>query len=331
MRYSVFLGAPPASDAPNGEAAYRWRTVTSADPSVIPDLGPANASGELFPVYPSSALDAASRRISAAYENIIFNDSHEDEETQILDEADLTRAHDRQQGSSADQTTFITWAATTQPDGPGGFVSRPPLHASVSRISSMQNLETQDFSTGSYSDTSSIARFPEFQFSPNALSALASARGKACLLLAVLEVDGPDEVTVRRGPDSGRTVSVLRLILGDESSTICKLTAWRDVAETWGGATQAPGIRRGDVVYFENVLIVTEAGGPAALTASPNLRSRAEICYRTMPRTSVPADVRLRPDLRLGASDAAVRRVAAVVAWFERMAGLGAPGGGGRT
>jgi hypothetical protein len=41
-----------------------------------------------------------------------------------------------------------------------------------------------------------------------------------------------------------------------------------------------------------------------------------------MPRASVPADIRLCPDLRLGASDAAVRRVAAVVAWFERMAGL---------
>ena len=43
-----------------------------------------------------------------------------------------------------------------------------------------------------------------------------------------------------------------------------------------------------------------------------------------MPRSSVPADVRLRPDLRLGANDAAVRRVATVVAWFERMTGLNA-------
>jgi len=58
------------------------------------------------------------------------------------------------------------------------------------------------------------------------------------------------------------------------------------------------------------------------ITASPNLHSRAEICYRTMPRTSVPADLQLRPDLRLGTSDAAVRRVAAVASWFERMAGL---------
>lgn len=116
-------------------------------------------------------------------------------------------------------------------------------------MQSRQNLETQ-FSY--YSDTSSIARFPEFQFSLGALSALASANGKVHMLLAVLEVDGPDDVTVRRGPDTGHVISVLRLILGDETSTICKLTAWREVAETWGGATQAVGVRRGDVVYFES-------------------------------------------------------------------------------
>jgi hypothetical protein len=220
------------------------------------------------------------------------------------------------------------------------------------------NLETQlsAITTTSYvySDTSSIGRFPNFQFSLGTLSELASAQGKTCLLLAVLEVEGPDEVTVRRGPDAGRVVSVLRLIVGDEASTIRKLTAWREVAEAWGGATQdAVGIRCGDVVYFESTSIVTissiariadlipidvlatlmedrgSGGRPptsetntAGITASLNLHSRAEICYRTMPRTSVPADMQLRPDLRLGASDAAVRRVAAVVSWFERMAGL---------
>ena len=33
-------------------------------------------------------------------------------------------------------------------------------------------------------------------------------------------------------------------------------------------------------------------------------------------------DQRLRPDLRLGASDATVRKVAEVVKWFEGVAGL---------
>ena len=221
------------------------------------------------------------------------------------------------------------------------------------------NLETQlsAITTTSYvySDSSSIARFPNFQFSLGTLSELASAQGKSRLLLAVLEVDGPDEVTVRRGPDAGRVVSVLRLIVGDETSTIRKLTAWREVAEAWGGATQdTVGMRCGDVVYFESTSLrihraycitndltpidvlampIEDRGGSSdraptsetntpGITASPNLHSRAEICYRTMPRTSVPADMQLRPDLRLGANDAAVRRVAAVVSWFERTAGL---------
>lgn len=80
-----------------------------------------------------------------------------------------------------------------------------------------------------------------------------------------------------------------------------------------------------DILVIDVLATPADGGGGAptpTITASPNLRSRAEICYRTMPRTSVPADMRLRPDLRLGASDAAVRRVAAVVAWIERMAGL---------
>jgi hypothetical protein len=56
------------------------------------------------------------------------------------------------------------------------------------------------------------------------------------------------------------------------------------------------------------------------LTASPYLHSTMTICYRTMPYTH--EDRRLRPDLRLGKSDVGVRKVGAVVEWFERMAGL---------
>ena len=59
---------------------------------------------------------------------------------------------------------------------------------------------------------------------------------------------------------------------------------------------------------------------PPNFTASPYMKSTAEICYRTMPQT--PRDGRLRPDLRLGDSDASVRKVAVLVAWFERLAGL---------
>ncbi|KAI0280486.1 hypothetical protein BGY98DRAFT_1106770 [Russula aff. rugulosa BPL654] len=317
MRYIVFLGAPSPSSTPNDdEISYQWRTIAS---TLDPD-----------------------RRISALTENVIFADedgdggeSESSGDTQMVEEHLITDGR-------GDQTTLITWAGSTQPeDSTNRLLLRTSMASGGQSPSLWQhnNLETQlsAITTTSYvySDTSSIGRFPNFQFSLGTLSELASAQGKTCLLLAVLEVEGPDEVTVRRGPDAGRVVSVLRLIVGDEASTIRKLTAWREVAEAWGGATQdAVGIRCGDVVYFENVLATlmedrgsggrppTSETNTAGITASLNLHSRAEICYRTMPRTSVPADMQLRPDLRLGASDAAVRRVAAVVSWFERMAGL---------
>lgn len=63
-----------------------------------------------------------------------------------------------------------------------------------------------------------------------------------------------------------------------------------------------------------------EPGASMALTASPYLKSKLDICYRTMPYAH--EDQRLRPDLRLGISDATVRKVAEVVKWFEGMAGL---------
>lgn len=56
------------------------------------------------------------------------------------------------------------------------------------------------------------------------------------------------------------------------------------------------------------------------ITASPNLKSRAQICYRTLPETY--EDRRLRPDLRLADSVPAVRRVGEVVGWMEQMAGI---------
>ena len=57
-----------------------------------------------------------------------------------------------------------------------------------------------------------------------------------------------------------------------------------------------------------------------SMSASQHLNSTLTICYRTMPYTH--EDGRLRPDLRLGESDPSVRKVASVVLWFHRTAGL---------
>ncbi|KAG6882151.1 hypothetical protein C0992_012601 [Termitomyces sp. T32_za158] len=192
-----------------------------------------------------------------------------------------------------------------------------------------QQLETQETQSYDYSDTSSIANFPNFQFSLHALSSLTSlvktspkGSRKVNVLLAVLEADGPDTIRMKKGADAGKEVSVLSLILGDEEGAVCKLTAWREVANEWGGAGDAVGAKRGDILLIENVTASWDTSTAPALSASPYLKSKMEICYRTMPYTR--ADARLRPDLRLAQSDAAVRKVAAVVKWFEDMAGLSA-------
>ncbi|KAI0326552.1 hypothetical protein GY45DRAFT_1356217 [Cubamyces sp. BRFM 1775] len=280
------------------------------------------------------------------YENVIFGDSQEGEE--ILD-ADLPIRNEEPHLAEG-QTTIITWPATTQATEERSrsraevTFLRPSVSLSHLR-SQKETQDTQDTDSYSYSDASSIAQFPAFHFSLHALTSLdllisqaqaAQARQapkashKVSLLAAVLEVDGPDSIRIKKGRDAGKEVSLLKLILGDESGGICKLSVWRETAEDWAGLNPeitAPPVKKGDIVLLENVLASwegdhanTTATIPVNLSASPQLKSRMEICYRTMP--SAPQDARFRPDLRLGFSDAAVRKVASTVKWFEDIAGL---------
>jgi hypothetical protein len=73
---------------------------------------------------------------------------------------------------------------------------------------------------------------------------------KINVLLAALEVEGPDAIRIKKGVDAGKEVSLLKMVLGDEDGNICKLTAWREVAESWGGAKLAPGAKRGDILLI---------------------------------------------------------------------------------
>ncbi len=128
------------------------------------------------------------------------------------------------------------------------------------------NLETQDTETSNslsanYSDSSSIAHFPTFHFNLHSLTTLSSLEGqkgtrKVGMLLAALEVDGPDAIRLKKGPNAGTEIYVLKMILGDEDGHICKLTAWREVAEVWGGLGDAVGIKRGDVILLESMFIL---------------------------------------------------------------------------
>ena len=160
----------------------------------------------------------------------------------------------------ADGTTFVTWPPT-----PAVNTTGAPSFLRLSGSLPQATYETQE--TGSsieYSDTSSIARFPNFQFSLHKVTLLSSlcaaaksGKGsrKVNVLLAALEVQGPDTVRVKKGFDAGQEVSILKLVLADEQGSVCKLTAWRDVADAWGGFGHFPGLKRGDIVYFESTSI----------------------------------------------------------------------------
>ncbi|KZT71673.1 hypothetical protein DAEQUDRAFT_92262 [Daedalea quercina L-15889] len=335
--YRVFLGAPPASEinvAVDG-TAYHWKTVSPV--------------GEQDVTLPTATIEAASRRISALYENIIFHE--DDDESHYLSVLRGTQEI-QSVADPQDETAGITWLPTaneTRDVSKSALTSLRPT-ASMSRLRSV--LETQGTGSFEYSDASSVGRFPAFHFSIHSLTSLSQlvahaqedlqrtgASGhkgsrKVSLLAAILEVEGPDTIRIKKGAEAGKEVCLLKLILGDEDGCVCKLTAWREAAETWGGvdaASAAPSVKRGDVVLLENVLASRggaevkdtsdmKSSAPVTLTASANVRSRLEICYRTMPL--MPGDNRFRPDLRLGLSDTSVRKVAAVVEWFEDMAGL---------
>jgi hypothetical protein len=85
-RYIVFLGAPsPSSTLNDDEISYQWRTIAST--TLDPASQETSTDSDLFAGFPSSALDAATRRISALTESVMFADEDEDGgDTQIVEE-----------------------------------------------------------------------------------------------------------------------------------------------------------------------------------------------------------------------------------------------------
>ncbi|KAG9226781.1 hypothetical protein CCMSSC00406_0009699 [Pleurotus cornucopiae] len=294
--FRVFLGAPTKNDISKDPASFRWQTVSSTSPSA--STRPAGTQP-----FPPATLQAASVRISQFYKHIIFDDEEGDEGA-----PDGTFL--------GGQTTAISWDESLEDGEPGAETIDKSKSAVLSRDDTYatQEEETQEISAYS-SDASSIIRFPSFTFDLHTLLKLAKvskkpAYSKASVLAAVLEIEGPDVIHIKKGLDAGKEVSLLKMILGDDEGSVCKLTAWREIAECWG-AEDASGIKRGDVVFLENLSISKEtspsSSASTTLTASPNLKSRLQICFRTMP--SISEDMQYRPDLRLGYSDATVRKI----------------------
>ncbi|EIN06963.1 hypothetical protein PUNSTDRAFT_144558 [Punctularia strigosozonata HHB-11173 SS5] len=326
-RFVVFTGAPSATDLRanvNGLSTCYWRQIGSTEPGLLSER--ATLLTQRTQPLPIATLEAASRRLSLIYGNAIFDDSSTEDYQLALEEAE-------------DGATAITWLPTEDQDNQvtkgDASILEPSIHH---RARSFLDETGYTYDTGSYarsgnhSDESSIALFPVFAFNPHALVNMGSLHPTESLsrlnarrvsfLVAVFEVEGPETIRVKKGVDAGKEVSVLKLCIGDDGGPVAKMVAWREVADTWGGNTEELAVKKGDIVLFENISATygSTTNPTLNLTASAFFNPRMEICYRTMPYSH--EDNRLRPDLRLGMSDMAVRRVAALVEWFERIAGL---------
>lgn len=77
------------------------------------------------------------------------------------------------------------------------------------------------------------------------------------MIVVVIEVEGPDSITIKKGPNRGSKVSRLQLTIGDDDDEVIGLTAWRETAERWGNATEEEGLKMGDVVFLESEHLVT--------------------------------------------------------------------------
>jgi len=106
------------------------------------------------------------------------------------------------------------------------------------------------------SSDASIVRLPTFGIPMNRLASLRqmmqprplremSGSAKVSVLAGILDIDGPAHVQIKKGVDAGLEVALLKILMGDEDGGICRLTAWRELAEEWAWV-----LSRGDVVLF---------------------------------------------------------------------------------
>ncbi|CAE6348115.1 unnamed protein product [Rhizoctonia solani] len=150
-----------------------------------------------------------------------------------------------QVGQESNRTDSITSTSTTST-----LIETETFPTRTFRMTNtLPNSQSQSISSAS----SSIAHFPTFHFSLRTLTPLRVAltpvgRGsvKANLLVAVMEVDGPDMITTKAGQET----HMLKLVVGDDEGAAGKITVWGETALEWAGARRMMGLRRGDIVYL---------------------------------------------------------------------------------
>ncbi|CAE6414846.1 unnamed protein product [Rhizoctonia solani] len=146
------------------------------------------------------------------------------------------------------------------------------------------------------SASSSIAHFPTFHFSLRTLTPLRVAltpagRGsvKVNLLVAVMDVDGPDAITTKTGQET----HLLKLVVSDDEGAAGKITVWGETALEWAGARKMMGLRRGDIVHLSDIQVTSVPPDTPTLTASTRQGSEIQLCYRTK-HTPTGAGVELK-------------------------------------
>ncbi|KZS90998.1 hypothetical protein SISNIDRAFT_496683, partial [Sistotremastrum niveocremeum HHB9708] len=159
---------------------------------------------------------------------------------------------------------------------------------------------------------------------------------KRNLVVAILDWMGPEYINIKKGPSAGMTIARMTMTVGDDSyvpsygagrretgatGTVMEIVVWRETAEQWCEM----GVKKGDVILLENISYTLKPPSAAdsstpfipKLTASPNLKPLLKVLYRTFPTGNgfEKEERKLRPDLRLGQSDAGVRMVGKNVRW----------------
>lgn len=76
--YRVFLGAPSIADRDKDPSLFHWQTISSEQAK-----RPVNPTQSI--IFPPATLEAASRRISLIYKNIIFDDAADEEQSEADD------------------------------------------------------------------------------------------------------------------------------------------------------------------------------------------------------------------------------------------------------
>ena len=173
----------------------------------------------------------------------------------------------------------------------------PDTSASISKHESFVSNYTETFS-----DSSSIALFPQFKFKLQEIASLtkltAQFREKGpsrpkrsttvSFLAAVLEIDTLIAITIKQGPDAGKDAALLNIIVAEDQGAIMKMTAWRETAEIMAGLDEInrPMIKKGDIVHFSSESLNNACSPQPTETPARSLQTYYSVMSPPTPKRS---------------------------------------------